>query len=205
MDLDGTGRSGQLTAADPIEEFIALFAHAAREAPFDPTAMTLATADSQGRPSARIVLLKAVDQRGFQFFTNYDSRKGGELAANPRAALVFYWAWIDQQVRVEGAVERLSEEESDAYFAARPRGSQIGAWASRQSRPHASRFALLRRAVSTEARFLGQEIPRPPHWGGFLVRPQAIEFWLARPSRLHVRRRYTRQGDAPWSLARLDP
>jgi len=194
-----------LTASDPIEEFIALFTRAALDAPSDPTAVALATADRQGRPAARMVLLKGVDSLGFRFFTNFESRKGRELAENPRAALCFYWAWIDEQVRVEGAVERLPDAESDAYFASRPRSSQLGAWASQQSRPHASRLALLRRAVATEARFLGRDVPRPPFWGGFLLRPEAIEFWTARPSRLHVRRRFTRAGGGAWTLERLDP
>jgi pyridoxamine 5'-phosphate oxidase len=194
-----------LTAAgDPIAEFQALFARAALAAPFDPTAVALATADGGNRPSVRVVLLRGVDERGFRFFTNYDSRKGRELAANPRAALCFYWPWLDEQVRVEGPVERLPPEESDAYFATRPRGSQLGAWASRQSEPQASRVALLRRVVVAEARFLGREVPRPPHWGGYRLAPESIEFWTHKPSRLHLRRRYER-GSGGWTCQRLDP
>lgn len=190
--------------ADPIDEFEAVFARAALAAPSDPTATALATADAAGRPSVRMVLFKGVDPSGLRFFTNYDSRKGRELAENPRAALCFYWPWIDEQVRVEGTVERLSTAESDAYFASRPRLSQLGAWASRQSRPHASRFELLRRVVVTEARFLGRDVPRPPNWGGFLLRPEAIEFWASQPNRLHLRRRFERS-ESGWRLERLDP
>jgi pyridoxamine 5'-phosphate oxidase len=189
---------------DPIDEFEAVFARAALSAPFDPTATALATADAAGRPSVRMVLFKGVDERGFRFFTNYDSRKGRELAENPRAALCFYWPWIDEQARVEGAVERLPADESDAYFASRPRLSQLGAWASRQSRPHASRFELLRRVVATEARFLGREVSRPPNWGGFLLRPEAVELWASQPNRLHLRRRFERS-ESGWRLERLDP
>lgn len=192
------------TPVDPIDEFEAVFARAALAAPFDPTATALATADESGRPSVRMVLFKGVDERGFRFFTNYDSRKGRELAVNPRAALCFYWAWIDEQVRVEGEVERLSAEESDAYFASRPRLSQLGAWASRQSRAHASRFELLRRVAATEARFVGREISRPPHWGGFLLRPAALELWASKPNRLHLRRRFE-WTEGGWRLDHLDP
>lgn len=189
---------------DPIDEFEAVFARAALAAPSDPTATALATADAAGRPSVRMVLFKGVDPSGLRFFTNYESRKGRELAENPRAALCFYWPWIDEQVRVEGTVERLSAAESDAYFASRPRLSQLGAWASRQSRPHASRFELLRRVVTTEARFLGREVSRPPNWGGFLLRPEAVEFWASQPNRLHLRRRFERS-ESGWRLERLDP
>lgn len=189
---------------DPIAEFQTLFARVSNAAPSDATAMTLATVDASGAPSARMVLLKGVDARGFLFFTNYESRKGAELAANPRAALCFHWAWVEVQVRVEGVVERLNESESDAYFATRPRASQLGAWASDQSRPLPSRFALLRRVLATEARYLGRPVPRPPHWGGFLLRPRAIEFWQGKESRLHDRRRFER-ADGRWRLERLSP
>ncbi len=191
-------------AHDPIAEFEALYRRAESDAPFDPTAVALATADAAGRPSSRMVLLKGFDARGFRFFTNYGSRKGRELAANPQGALCFYWPWIDEQVRVEGAVEKLPDAESDAYFATRSRGSQLGAWASRQSEPLDSRFALLRRVAATEARHLGRRIPRPPFWGGYLLRPQVIEFWSSRPSRLHERRRFQRGSDG-WSWERLSP
>ena len=191
-------------AAWPLAEFEEVFARASRAAPFDPTAVALATADERGLPSVRMVLLKGADARGLRFFTNYESRKGRELAANPRAALCFYWPWIDEQVRVEGAVERLGEAESDAYFASRPRGAQLGAWASQQSAPLASRFALLRRVAGTEARHFGRAVPRPPHWGGYLLRPECLEIWRSRPSRIHDRRRWTRGAEGErWE--RLQP
>lgn len=189
---------------DPIAEFQTLFARISQDAPTDPTAMTLATADASGAPSARMVLLKGVDPRGFQFFTNYDSRKGRELTENPRAALCWHWAWLEMQVRAEGTIERLGGDESDAYFATRPRGSQLGAWASYQSQPLDSRFALLRRVIAIEARYLGRPIPRPPHWGGYLLRPHAIEFWQGKKSRLHERRRFELH-DGAWRCDRLSP
>jgi len=193
-----------MSDGDPIVRFSALFARAGRDAPFDPTAVALGTADADGRPSVRMVLLKGVDARGFSFYTNYESRKGRELGAKPHAALCFYWPWLDEQVRVEGPVEQLPAEESDAYFARRPRGSQLGAWASHQSEPLDSRFALLRRVAATEARFLGRAIPRPPHWGGFLLRPERIEFWKSKTSRLHERLRFTRTSEG-WQSERLQP
>jgi pyridoxamine 5'-phosphate oxidase len=193
-----------MASEDPLERFAELYARATSGAPFDPTAVTLATADTEGRPSARMVLLKGVDVRGFRFFTNYASRKGRELEANPRAALCFYWPWLDEQVRVEGEVSRLPAAESDAYFASRPRDSQLGAWASEQSAPLDSRFALLRRVVRTQARFLGGAIPRPSHWGGYLLAPERIEFWKSKRSRLHERRLYTR-AKGGWRSERLQP
>jgi pyridoxamine 5'-phosphate oxidase len=193
-----------VAAPDPIAEFQRLFARAGRDAPFDVTAVTLATADAAGRPSARMVLVKTVDENGFCFFTNYESRKGAELAANPHAALCFHWPWIEEQVRVEGPVERASDEESDAYFASRPRGSQLGAWASKQSTPMPSRAALVWQVLQLEGRYFGRPVPRPPHWGGFRLRPERIELWHGRPDRLHERRLFVR-GDAGWSLARLYP
>ncbi|MEO8196250.1 MAG: pyridoxamine 5'-phosphate oxidase [Thermoanaerobaculia bacterium] len=189
---------------DPIAEFQALFTRISQDAPTDPTAVALATADASGAPSARMVLLKGVDSRGFMFFTNYDSRKGHDLSENPRAALCWYWAWLELQVRAEGEIERLSAAESDAYFATRPRGSQLGAWASFQSQPLDSRFALLRRVLATEARYFGRDIPRPPHWGGYLLRPHAIEFWQGKKSRLHERRRFELDGGT-WRCDRLSP
>jgi len=194
-----------LTAGpDPIAHFHELFERASRRSPFDPTAVALATATADGAPSVRMVLLKGYDERGFRFFTNYESRKGDELAANPRAALCCYWAWLDEQVRIEGDVERLTAEESDAYFSTRPRGSQLGAWASEQSRPLTSRIALLRRVARTEARFLGRAIERPPHWGGFRLLPSRIEFWKSKASRLHERWLYTRR-NGEWERVRLQP
>jgi len=189
---------------DPLERFRQLFERASRRAPFDPTAVALATATVDGAPSARMVLLKGYDASGFRFFTNYESRKGAELAANPRAALCFYWPWLDEQVRVEGTVERLPAEESDAYFATRELGSQLGAWASEQSRPLASRIALLRRVARTKARFLARPVERPPHWGGYRLRPERLEFWKSKRSRLHERWLYTRR-DGEWEKVRLQP
>jgi pyridoxamine 5'-phosphate oxidase len=188
---------------DPVAEFQELFARAATREP-DATAMALATADPAGAPSVRMVLLKAADTAGFVFFTNYESRKAAELAANPRAALCFYWPAIGVQVRVEGEVERVTAAESEAYFASRPRESQLGAWASRQSRPLASAEALRDEFERTLARFSGQPVPRPPAWGGFRVRPQRIEFWHAGEHRLHDRVLYTRAGEG-WTVERLFP
>ncbi len=197
------GDSGR-GALDPISEFQAIFARVSRDAPSDPTAVALATADRSGAPSARMVLLKGVDERGFRFFTNYDSRKGQELAENPRAALCFHWPWVELQVRAEGAVERLSAVESDDYFATRPRGHQLGAWASAQSQPLVSRFALLRKVIATETRYFGRPIPRPSYWGGYLLRPHAIEFWQGRKSRLHERRRFSLE-EGIWRCDWLNP
>ena len=167
--------------------------------------MTLATADSAGKPSARIVLLKQVDERGFVFFTNYQSKKAGELDANPNAALVFYWPQHDRQVRVEGTVTRVSAAESDDYFQTRPRDSQIGALASPQSETIAGREVLEQRARELEAAYRDQTVPRPAHWGGYLLTPDRIEFWKARPSRLHDRLAYERQSDGSWRISRLAP
>lgn len=167
-------------------------------------AMTLATATPDGRPSARAVLLKGVDARGFAFFTNYESRKARELEANPHAALVLLWIAQQRQVRATGAVVRLSAEESDAYFATRPRGSQLGAWASQQSRPLPQRAELEDRVAALEARYDGAVVPRPPHWGGYRVEPDEVEVWQGRPNRLHDRIAYTRTADG-WERTRLQP
>ena len=169
-----------------------------------PNTMTLATATADGRPSARMVLLKGFDHHGFVFYTNYDSRKGRELSENPAAALVFYWARLERQVRVEGRVERVDPEESDAYFATRPLESRLGAWASRQSAPLSSRAELEERVAEVSSEHADGEVPRPPHWGGWLVRPDAIELWQGRPNRLHDRFLYTRRGDG-WERVRLYP
>ncbi len=166
-------------------------------------AMTVATATPDGRPSARVVLLRGFDARGLVFFTNYDSHKGGELAANPVAAAVLYWSALDAQIRVEGDVERVSDAESDAYFAQRPHGHRIGAWASHQSAPVADRAALEEQVRAAEARF-GEDVPRPPHWGGYRILPTAVEFWRNRADRVHDRVEYTRRG-ASWRIRRLSP
>jgi pyridoxamine 5'-phosphate oxidase len=171
----------------------------------DVNAMTLATVDAQGRPSARIVLLKGVDDRGFTFYTNYESRKGRELAQNPEAALVFYWPDLQRQVCVAGRVSQLPAAESDAYFKSRPRGSRIGAWASKQSEAVADRAELDARWQEFETRYPGREVPRPPHWGGYVLSPARIEFWQGRPNRLHDRFRYLRQTDRTWKIERLSP
>lgn len=172
--------------------------------PTDATAMTLATVDPSGRPSARMVLLKGIDDRGFVFFTNYASRKAADLEANPFAALCIHWAKAAEQIRVEGRVERLSDAESDAYFATRPRGSQIGAWASRQSAPLPSRERLIERVREIEARFDGRPVPRPAFWGGYRVVPERVELWRGQESRLHDRVVHVRDGDG-WRVERLYP
>lgn len=173
--------------------------------PMDMNAMTLATVDRQGRPSARIVLLKGLDERGFVFYTNYESRKGMELAENPNAALVFYWPGQERQVCVAGTVTRVSPKESEAYFNSRPRGSRIGAWASKQSATVADRRELERCWAEQEERFANREVPLPPFWGGFLLRPERYEFWQGRPNRLHDRFQYSRDSDASWLIERLSP
>jgi pyridoxamine 5'-phosphate oxidase len=172
--------------------------------PMDVNAVTLATADKEGRPSARIVLLKGVDERGFIFYTNYGSRKGRELIENPNAALVFYWPEQERQVCVAGTVSKLSREEIEAYFHSRPRGSQIGAWASRQSEVIENREALEKRWEELQARYPDQ-IPTPPFWGGFVLNPGRVEFWQGRPSRLHDRFCYTKLADGTWRIDRLSP
>lgn len=189
---------------DPIAQFDRWFTEALRANVAEPNAMTLATADASGAPDARIVLLKGFDAAGFTFFTNYDSRKGRELAANPRACLVFYWQALERQVRIEGAVEKVSRAESEEYFHSRPVGSQLGAWVSEQSEVIASREALDRRGAELRAKFGAGPVPLPPQWGGFRVVPAAIEFWQGRPSRLHDRLRYTRQVNG-WEIVRLAP
>jgi len=194
---------------DPFALFSAWFAEAAASEPNDPNAMCLATATPEGAPSARMVLLKGLDAegtpgRGFVFYTNLESRKGGELAANPQVALLFHWKTLGRQVRVEGRVTPVSPEEADAYYATRARMSRIGAWASRQSRPLASRSELEAAVEAFDSRFPGEDIPRPPHWSGFRVTPARIEFWRDMPFRLHDRTLFERDGEG-WRSGLLYP
>ena len=191
-------------ASDPIEQFRRWYAEARAAGGPEPDAMALATAGPQGSPSARMVLLRGFDADGFAFYTNFESRKGGELAANPRAALLFHWPLLDRQVRIEGAVERLTDAQSDAYFNQRPLGSRIAAWASPQSRVIENRDALEREVERRTREFRHHAIPRPPFWGGFRVRPERIEFWQGRLHRLHDRLRY-RATDGGWTIERLAP
>jgi len=186
-------------AVDPLEQFRRWFAEADAD-----NRMALATASPDGSPSVRMVLLKAADEQGFVFFTGYESRKGGELQANPRAALLFHWAPLGRQVRIEGPVERVGAGESDAYFATRPRRAQVAASASRQGRVLANRAELDEAVADLERQYSGGEVPRPEHWGGYRMRPHTYEFWQHRDDRLHDRLRFTRDGDG-WRLDRLSP
>ena len=189
---------------DPLRQFHAWFEAAREHGVQVPESMALATSTPEGRPSVRMVLLKAADERGFDFHTNYGSRKGGELDANPRAALLFYWQPLGRQVRIEGRVERVPSEESEAYFGTRPLGSRLAAWASPQSRPLADRAELERLYADAVARFPGEDVPRPAHWGGFRLVPDAYEFWQHADNRLHDRVRYEPDGDT-WKRERLAP
>ena len=192
-----------MASADPITEFLNAKERAEAHQ-VDTAPMTLATADAEGQPSARVVLLRGVDARGYTFFTNFNSRKGRELDANPKAALCFHWITLDEQIRVEGYIERISDAESDAYFVSRPRGSQLGAWASDQSQILPSRETLEERYREIERRFEGQAVQRPAFWGGYRVVPHRIEFWYGRPDRLHDRVVYIRENGG-WTIERLYP
>ncbi|WP_439683202.1 pyridoxamine 5'-phosphate oxidase [Cupriavidus oxalaticus] len=191
-------------APDPMSQFKRWFDEAVTAKLPEPNAMTLATVGADGQPSARIVLLKGIDDRGFTFFTNYESRKGLDLAANPRAALLFHWVQLERQVRVEGIVEKVADDESDAYFASRPLGSRVGAWASEQSREVPGRDVLEQRELEYRSKF-GDNPPRPPHWGGYRLVPTALEFWQGRPSRLHDRIVFRVQPGGAWQIVRLSP
>ncbi|WJF89693.1 pyridoxamine 5'-phosphate oxidase [Paraburkholderia bonniea] len=197
--LDETGVN-----ANPVHQFNAWFSQALSAQLPEPNAMTLATADEHGRPSARTVLIKGVDERGFVFFTNYTSRKGMDLTHNPHACLLFYWPELERQIRIEGPVVRVEAAESDAYYASRPLGSRLGAWASPQSKVIENRAWLEAREQEIAAHY-GDHPPRPPHWGGYRLVPEMLEFWQGRPSRLHDRLRYTRTAQGEWQIARLAP
>jgi pyridoxamine 5'-phosphate oxidase len=211
MDADGTHEHRRLRRSDllddPIDQFLVWLADAEAEGIQLPNAVALATADEEGRPSVRHVLLRSADGRGFVFYTNRGSRKGQQLAENPHAAIVVLWRELDRQVSVTGRVEGIADDESDAYFATRPRGAQIGAWASPQSGVLADRDELERRVAEIEARFAGADVPRPSHWGGYRLEPDSIEFWQGRAFRLHDRFRYERDAAVPtgWHVDRLAP
>lgn len=194
-----------LASPDPIKRFREVFALAKEHVIGDPTAMVLSTSTRDGYPSSRVVLLKDITNEGFVFFTNYHSRKARELTDNPRASLCFYWQEIDQQVRIEGTVTKISLYDSEQYFATRPRLSQLGAWVSDQSQPLRSRQVLLERIAELEQKYAEREIPRPSFWGGYVVRPTAIEFWINGEFRLHDRFLYTLQDTGKWYLERLNP
>jgi pyridoxamine 5'-phosphate oxidase len=192
---------------DPIARFLLLLDAARGVGPErlpEPTAFSLATVGADGRPSVRMLLLKDASDAGFVFYTNYESRKGRDLLAHPAAAMCFHWQPLDRQVRIEGPVERVSDDEADAYFASRPRGSQLSAWASRQSEPMGDPGELDRRFAEAEAKFATGPVPRPPHWSGFRLIPQSVEFWISQPSRLHIRHLYTREGTG-WRVETLYP
>jgi len=194
------------THSDPIDYFNELQRRAERKGePERGAACTLATSTPEGRPSARMVLVKTANERGFFFYTNYRSRTAAELDANPHAALVFFWPSMEIQVRVEGAIERATAAESDAYFAARHRQSQLGAWASQQSEPMAGRRDLIARYLQEKARRIGRPVPRPPHWGGYRLQPERIEFWIGKIGRLHDRYEYRRSADGDWQRRMLYP
>ena len=192
-------------AADPLQQFRHWFDQALAAGTNEPNAMVLATADAAGKPSTRVVLLKVLDERGFVFFTNYESRKARELAVNRHAALNFFWVELERQVCVTGSVTQVPREEAEAYFKTRPRGSRLGAWASKQSDTVPSREVLEARLQELEKQYPGEEIPLPPFWGGYVLAPREIDFWQGRPNRLHDRFRYSKQSDGRWLVARLSP
>ena len=194
----------QSVAAEPLAQFRIWFDAALASGIVEPNAMVLSTADADGRPSARVVLLKDIDDRGLSFYTNYNSRKADDIAANPRVSLTFWWQELERQVRVDGRAEQLADAESDLYFASRPRGSRLGAWASPQSAVVASREELEHALEEVETRFGDGDVARPPHWGGYRVVPDVVEFWQGRPARLHDRIRYRRSSDK-WLIERLAP
>lgn len=191
--------------ADPFKQFQTWFNEAEAAQLLQPNAMILATATREGKPSARTVLLKGFDECGFVFYTNYESRKGEELAENPSAALVFYWAELERQVRIEGHVEKCSAAESDTYFGSRPFGSRLGAWASQQSQVISGREVLESRLEELMAEYANGDVPRPPYWGGYRLSPMSLEFWQGRPNRLHDRLRYRLLPDGNWLIERLSP
>ena len=198
------GLSEKEAGDDPLALFHTWFQDATRSGIYLPESMALGTATPDGKPSVRLVLLKGYDSRGFVFFTNYESRKAGELEANPEATLVFHWAILQRQVRLEGIVQRITKEESEAYFHSRPRGSQIGAWASKQTQILATRKELEERVEKYESEFKGEEVPLPPFWGGYRLNPRSMEFWQGRASRLHDRIRFLRT-EGEWARQRLYP
>ncbi|MGA9772660.1 MAG: pyridoxamine 5'-phosphate oxidase [Blastocatellia bacterium] len=209
LEIDGEHQLPELIESridrDPIKQFAKWFGQAEAAGLKLPNSMTLATATKEGEPSARVVLLKGFDGDGFVFFTNYESRKGRELAENPRAALVFYWTELDRQVRITGSIEKVSRTESESYFHTRPVDSQLSAWASNQSRVISSREVLEEKMRELMVEYEGGEVPLPPHWGGYRLAPASIEFWQNRPGRLHDRLRYNLQQNGEWLIERLSP
>ncbi|MFK7971848.1 MAG: pyridoxamine 5'-phosphate oxidase [Bacteroidia bacterium] len=193
-------------AAEPIAQFTQWFKEAVNAEVVEPNALSLGTVSASGQPAVRIVLLKGMDERGFVFYTNYDSHKGKEMEENPHVAMTFFWPELERQVRIKGLVEKVPESESDAYFHSRPHGSRLGAWASPQSQQIADRSVLDENLASLQAQYSeGTDVPRPPHWGGYIVRPHELEFWQGRSSRLHDRLCYHKQADGSWSMVRLAP
>ena len=193
-----------MAVTDPFERFAEVFAKAEAAEIKLPNAMTVSTVSADGQPTTRYVLLKGFDEKGFVFYTNLESRKGRHILAAPKVGLNFYWRELDQQIQIEGTAELVRDEEADAYFASRPRTSQLGAWASKQSRPLESRARLVADVARVEAKYFGREVPRPPHWSGFRVVPQRFEFWVNKPFRLHERTAYERAGEG-WKTRRLYP